>query len=424
MNKKIYIIVVIIILLTFFRVEAQYPINSPYTRFGLGDISLTGFGMNSALGGTAIGLRSSNQINYLNPASYSAQDTLSFIFDFGLTGSIRNLYSEDEQMTYRNLNIDHIAVGFPITKWLGTSIGITSYSKVGYNILLEGTLNASEYQIFHEGNGGLNRFFIGSSVRIGNNFSIGGNLSYIFGSITRNKRVILLEGGSAETKYTDKMVLGDVLFSIGVQGFKTINNNSFVVGLTIDNETKINGEYTSFIYNQYLNIRDTIDYQENTKGSVLIPMRIGVGFSYNYKDKLLIAFDYITQDWTKADIFGSNESLSSSNSLRVGLQYTPVPLTQVIRSAYWKRIKFRIGGYYTDSYLKLNENQLNDFGMTFGVGLPWKNEKRLFANSSFNLSYQLGQRGSLENGLLKETYHILSVGFTLYDFWFIKPKYD
>ena len=134
--------------------------------------------------------------------------------------------------------------------------------------------------------------------------------------------------------------------------------------------------------------------------------------------------DYSAQDWSKAQFFGEADSLTASSSIRFGLQYTPVSVDEVRRASYWKRISIRAGGFYNKTYLDINGQQLENYGMTFGIGIPWKNERNLLTKTSFNISYQLGWQGSLKNGLVKETYQVLSIGFTLYDFWFIKPKYD
>ena len=427
MRRYIDLLIPFVFLAFFFNSGAQVAINSPYTRFGLGEIAQQGFGISRGMGGTSIAHRFNNQINYLNPASYSAQDTLSFILDFGVNGEIRELSSQYETVSLKDFNMQHIAIGFPVTRWWGASIGILPYSRIGYNMLLEGAFTSTEdiYRIYYEGNGNLNKFYIGSSVRLGKHLAIGTNLSYIFGTYERNKLVSLPRDASAETMYINKTTIGDFMFNFGIQGFTKLKNGSELkMGIVLDNNTKLNGEFSSLLINNYpLNI-DTMEIYENQEGNINIPVRFGAGFLYSYKNILLIAMDYSTQDWSKARFFEKTDSLTASSSIRFGLQYTPVSIDEVRRAAYWKRISLRAGGYYNRTYLDINGQQLEDYGMTFGLGIPWKNERNLLTKTSFNISYQLGWQGSLDNGLVKETYHVFSVGFTLYDFWFIKPKYD
>lgn len=419
---------IVLVFLSFsFNSGAQVAINSPFTRFGLGEISQQGFGISRGMGGTSIAHRFSNHINYLNPASYSAQDTLSFILDFGVKGEIRELSSQYENVSLKDFNMEYIAIAFPIVKWWGASIGILPYSRIGYNMLLEGSFNTTEdiYRVYYEGNGNLNKFYIGTSVRLGRHFAIGSNFSYIFGSYERNKRVSLPHDASAETVYVNKTTIGDFMFNFGIQGFTKLKNDSkLTLGLILDNDTKLNGEFSSLLINNYVLNIDTMERRENQKGEITIPLRLGAGLMYSYKNRLLVAMDYSTQNWNKAKFFGQTDSLTSSSSLRFGLQYTPIGIDEVTRAPYWRRISFRAGAFYNKTYLDINGQQLENYGMTFGLGIPWKNERNLLTKTSFNISYQLGWQGSLDNGLVKETYHIFSVGFTLYDFWFIKPKYD
>jgi hypothetical protein len=42
----------------------------------------------------------------------------------------------------------------------------------------------------------------------------------------------------------------------------------------------------------------------------------------------------------------------------------------------------------------------------------------------FNLSYEYGVRGTNDHGLIKENYHVISLAFTLHDYWFLQSKYD
>jgi hypothetical protein len=99
-----------------------------------------------------------------------------------------------------------------------------------------------------------------------------------------------------------------------------------------------------------------------------------------------------------------------------GLQFTPNPTAL---KNYLNRIQYRLGGYYGNTYHKLHGEQLKDYGMTFGLGLPYKN-----TNSVFDISFCIGQRGTLQNNLIKENYFSVSLNMSLYDYWFIKRKFN
>ena len=112
---------------------AQNNTNSPYTRYGYGQLEDDCFSRSQAMGGTSIGLRTKNAINSTNPASYSSIDSTSFIFEMGVSGLLSNFHSGNAQNTSFTGNLDYIALQSPITKWMGLSAGLIPYSHVGYN---------------------------------------------------------------------------------------------------------------------------------------------------------------------------------------------------------------------------------------------------------------------------------------------------
>lgn len=425
--NKIFVSIWLILLITV--VNGQFISHSPYSKFGLGDISRTGFSHNRALGGIAVGLRSKNSINYLNPASYSSQDTISFIFDFGLSADFTKLESSDYKENTSNINMDHLAISFPVIRFWKTSLGITPFSKVGYNMIIEENEEESTapHSILYDGKGGINQFYLGNSFLIGNRIAIGLNISYLFGTIEQLRTVRLTNYSyQAITYFNDKLNIGDFYLDYGLQMFSDINERSRITfGFTLSNKTEINAKYDSLVVREIFGYDvDTLKRVNYNDGNILFPGRIGAGFTYEYNNKLLIGFDYISQNWSKALFFEQNYALANSSSLRIGMEYTPISLTDIRKGKYWQRIRFRLGGHYTKTYLEVNGNQVINKGVSLGLGLPWKNEKNLFTNTYFNIAYELGQRGSLDNGLIKETYHLLSIDLNLYDFWFLKPKYD
>ncbi len=411
------------------NVNGQYTSHSPYSKFGVGDVSQRGFAQNKALGGIGIGLRYKNQINYLNPASYSSQDTMSFIFDVGLLGNYTVLKTSEYEDITKDINVGHVALGFPIAKFLKSSLGIIPYSKVHYNLVMEENSddNPDNYSIAYSGRGGINQFYLGNSLLIGRNIALGVNVSYLFGVIERTKTVAFDNyEDQAYTYFNDKANIGGFYLDYGLQFFTDINDkNKLTFGLTFASKTEINVKYDSIALRDFAPFRiDTLKNNIYSDGAITLPGKIGIGLSYNFDNKLLIGFDFISENWEKAVFPSQGDTMANSSSFRFGIEYTPVPLTSQKRSKYWGRIKIRAGGHYAKSYLLINDNQLSDYGISLGIGLPWKNEKKLFTNTYFNFTYELGQRGSIDNSLIKETYNLFTIGLTLYDFWFFKPKYD
>jgi hypothetical protein len=427
-DRRLQVIALIIMLVS--PVLAQTNTDSPYSRFGIGTISPPGFERNRAMGGVGLGLRDNNYINYLNPASYSAQDSMSFIFDFGITSHYTYTESSRLNDTYYGANFDHLSLSFPITKWWAASVGIRPFSKVGYSIIVEDfdeDIGFIDYT--YSGNGGLNQLFLGSAVQIVNGLSIGANFKYLFGSIDLDRSVGF--PGKSNYSYTDvesRTIVNDFLIELGLQYTQRLGEKSNVtLGVIFDNKARVSAENRVVMRNTFPgspnNINDSTQIspvfileEYSTKGNIVIPFNIGVGLSYRFNDKFLIGVDYYQQDWTNTTFFSSNEPLTNSNHIHGGAEY--IPDREALRG-YHKRIAYRAGGYFENSYLQLQDEQLKDYGISFGVGLPLRN-----ARSTFNVAFNAGRRGTLENNLIRENYMFLSFSVTLYDFWFMKRKYD
>jgi len=407
---------------TFFS-YTQINTNSPYSRFGIGDLAKKGFANNHAMGGIAIGVRSPEYINYLNPASYSAQDSMSFIFNFGLIGNSTKFITSEDNLTRQNFNLHHLAVAFPVTKWLNTSAGLIPYSNVGYKLKEEISLQGFGTVInYYDGAGGINQFFWGNSIKLGNKLSVGFNASYLFGSIDQRKTLTFPDNESAfQTLIENRILIGDFLFGLGAQYSNNLNDAlSYTIGLTFDNKTKLKA-YQDLMTRNIISTAgganiDTLELFTGKSSHLTIPTNLGIGITLKHTNKLIIGADYSFRKWSDYESLGVSDSLENSNTLNFGMEYTP-DRSDFIN--FFKRIHYRLGGHFSNTYLYLKNNQIKDFGISFGVGIPFMNTR-----TSFNLSFEWGQRGTIKNNLLKENYAFISFSLTLYEFWFFKPKYD
>lgn len=452
MIKKILAIIIFVASTNLISL-GQSSTNSPYTRFGIGEIERNGFNNSKAMGGISTGLRMNNQINYMNPAAVSSQDTMSFIFDVGLSGTIKNLESNSASSSFKSGGFNHVAMSFPLKRWWFVALGVTPYSKIGYNVKTtephryDESINLNYY---YYGDGGLNQVFFSNSFKFLNNFSVGFNINYLFGSIEEYRQTNV-EGDfqSNVVIIEDKIRLNDFTYDIGAQYFNKINDKGFyTIGINYSNQASISGEkentaisvpyyktddtsikdYVQEIESRnYLSsyeIIDTLSSKLNDNYSIDIPAKYSIGLSAGIKDKLLVGFDYSFQDWSEvkefdvSDASGSSQSVDFSNeqSFNFGLEY--IPNRYSFRS-YLAIINYRVGMFYNKSYLKLNGNQINNYGITFGLGIPISNKK-----TSLNLSCTVGKKGTLDNNLIEENFTSFGVNFTLYDFWFFKRKYQ
>ena len=422
----------IIVLLVYCSLTASSQLNtsSPYSRFGLGEMQKQGFIKSLSMGSTGLALRTNNQINYLNPASYTATDTMSFIFDFGLN-TYRNYYiSSDDKTSMGNINLHHIAIAFPVTRWWKSSAGITPYTSVGYNIKESQNLQGiGAFNYYFTGNGGLNKLFVGNAVSFFNRINIGFNMSYLFGYINYNRQMGLLSDNAAAIPSSEnRMNIGGMMYHLGFQYSETIKEKYFItIGAIIENKSDLKTE--GLFRNQLIfpgnsaQINDSVIifpsiniHTESLTGKINLPRNVGVGLSLGIRNVLTLTGDYYMQDWSNTLILGKNDSLTNSGSMHLGAEF--IPSTSMLRS-YFSRIHYRVGGYQSNTYISIRGQQINDYGMTFGLGLPFRNTK-----TSFNVGVILGQRGTLKNDLIKENYGIVHFGVSLHDIWFRKRKYE
>jgi hypothetical protein len=171
---------------------AQNNTNSPYTRYGYGDLSNRGFANNKAMGGIAYGMRNSAHINPLNPASYTAIDSLTFLFEGGVSLQNDNVSDGNQRMNVKNSSLDYIAMQFRAHKRVGITLGMLPYSNVGYSVYstYSETATSPAYTKQMTGDGGLHQAFGGVGLKILNNLSVGANFSLMWGDITRTLSMI------------------------------------------------------------------------------------------------------------------------------------------------------------------------------------------------------------------------------------------
>ena len=180
-------LIVLLLMVLSGEAVAQNNTNSPYTRYGYGQLADQGSSNSKAMGGVAYALRDKYQINFANPASYTAVDSLTFIFDGGVSLQNTNLSNGTLKQNAKNSSFDYITMQFRASRWAAISIGLLPYANVGYNMGEYETIeNSTEsYSKQYSGEGGLHQLYVGAGFKIFKNFSIGANISYLWGDVTR-----------------------------------------------------------------------------------------------------------------------------------------------------------------------------------------------------------------------------------------------
>lgn len=405
--------------------QGQIRIASPYSRFGLGDISDNNNAWNMSMGQSSFALSSPQHINYNNPASYAAFDSSSFVFEGGFNAKFVTLTSDFERASRNYASLGYLLFGLPVTKWWKTSLGLVPFSDVGYNVV-----NYEEYETvgtvlrLYSGAGGINRLYWGNAFRLFKGFSIGFNASYLFGKMSREATVMFPDSvNTMNFKVVNDLTMNDIYFNFGLQYKARIKKDLFMNFGAVFANSNLMSAKTNVIANTFLLSttgveypRDTIVNEEDLKGDITIPMMIGGGIGMEMTDKFTFGIDFRWQNWQDFKAFGMTDSLKNSWHIAAGGEIIPNANNY---KSYFSRMRYRLGFVYQKTYLYLRENQLNDYAFSFGLGLPLRGMK-----TTLNLGAQVGVRGTTEQNLIRESYFKFVLGFSIYEHWFLKRKYQ
>ncbi len=396
-------------------VFSQTNTSYPYSIYGIGDIKPAGTGQSRAMGGAGIALASNLAINNINPASYHAFDSLSFMLNAGLDMKFSKYYDQYQSQKNTTAGIGYFSLGFRFTKWWANCIGIAPYSSVGDNInttkAIEGTSNS--FNVNLQGTGGLNQYYWGNSFTLFKNFSIGVNAAYLLGRIKQTQDLTSnYFSGTLETQ--DEVTVSKIYLSYGLQyAFDLGKKMKWTVGAIYGAKSNLLLSHQMIILG---NAADTLESNVLNTSTFTLPQYYGVGASVKLADKLLVTADYRFYQWSQAVSTTPGVKYVNSTNYYLGAEWLP---STSFRSPYIAKIKYRAGGYLNNSYLQLSGNQIQDMGLSAGLCFP------LINHLSLSVAYSIGQRSSVKSsGLISENYQTLLFDITLGDLWFIKPKFN
>ena len=388
------------------RILTAQSTSSPYSMFGLGVPEEQSTGFSKAMGGTGIGIPSRQYLNLQNPASYAGLDSLLSIFEVGIFGKYTNFATKTESQSLLNANLKYILMGFRLTRRISTSFGFAPYSSIGYNINSTSPLLGSNLTInkSYTGEGGVNQVYLGGSIKIIKNLSLGVNAAYLFGNVTHS------ESGSGLT-YTLKDVtyVSNINLKYGINYNFAIKNTGFGLGviytngknLSTSNETSVTtGTGTTQINSRTHNFR--------------IPQDFGAGI-YVGKGFFLAGADFERSLWKGTKFENPLVEARNSDRISVGVEFPSLG----INKGTTRMIIYRLGAEYKGSPYIIQGAPINYYGITMGAGLPLKG-----VTSVMNVSLELGQNGVKAEDLFKESFVTVHLDLALRDLWFRKHRYE
>ena len=417
MTLRRNILILALFLISIPALMAQNGTMTPYSRYGYGILSDHATSMQRQMGGVGYAMNSGRQINVMNPASYAAIDSLTFLFDMGI--DLTSLWSSEEQAgtTARNQDfgggLDYVTMQFPLGKYMGASIGLVPYSSVGYSFGSDIDNGAS----LRQGSGSINEFYLGVAGRPFRGLTVGANVSYLFGTILNDSYAVISSAQSA--LFEKQLIVRDYHLNFGVQYSHSIApGRVLTAGLTYSPAKTLLGTACTYYYDVLLDSKPEITDEYSLHHNFTLPETWGAGLNYRMNNNLMVEFDFTYQPWSKAKFRATSEDpvvtgvFADRTKYAIGGQYAINP-----RGNYAQRIQFRLGGYYSNDYLVVKDNRLREHGVSIGCGLPVPGFKTVV-----NLGLEWKHRQGHPQALIKEDYLNITLGINFNESWFRKSK--
>ena len=393
---------------------------SPYSVFGYGERRSEPNAVYTGMGGISQSFSGINHINVQNPASYSELGFTTFLIEGNLNAVQfkSNGATSDQSIAY----VSNFTIGLPFKK-TAVALGFSPFSSVGYSTR-ETNADVTPNQVsFFDGKGGINQVYLGASYSIIKGLNIGINGNYLFGKIERRITSQQIDGaqlGTVQEKITG--INGGFQFDLGVYYSRKIKKGMNVNGgITYRPRTILDTKYEQYVYsaleNNGIQVPNDTVFSNIIDGKLVVPSKLSIGTGLEKNLKWGIGAQFDLEQFSEFELNGVNQMLD--NSLRFAVGGYWIPKYNSFQS-YFDRITYRGGLYYEQTHLNIENNRLNNYGMTFGLGLPISND----GVSSLNVAMEVGKRGTQRNLLVEENYINLKLNFSFNDLWFKKRKYD
>lgn len=396
---------------------AQNATLSPYSYYGLGAPASNRTVENNAMGGITA-YADSTHFSLDNPATLGKLKFVQYRIGVGYTTANQLSGSNNGNSTTTSLN--YLALSVP-TKYFAFSFGLRPESSVGYRFSSKETLNGQEQTSLFDGSGGVNSTFLSLAVNPIKGLSFGISASYAFGLTEKTFRRGLV-GVQLDTRVFTRSELSGMRYTFAMHYNQKVFDR-YNIHLAAMHRPKASLESANSRTVSTITTSGTIGTQQsidlralaNTSNTFAAENMLGIAFGV--PQQLFFGATYVAESSGRVIPLETNSDAQfvASSQLSVGGFFIP---KHDSFTNYLKRISYRVGARWEHTGLELKNQAIKDFGINFGLGLP------VGGLSKINIGLELGQLGTSNQGLIKENYTNISVGFSLSDVWFIKRKYD
>ncbi|MFA6060177.1 MAG: hypothetical protein WC756_18385 [Taibaiella sp.] len=408
------------IILTLLLLNGSYAltaqsITSPYSILGIGDIESKDFGKFFGMSSTSLAMRSASFINLNNPASLTALDPNMLNIDMNSrwrSSSFQYPAGDSFTSSYNDAAIRRLSLTFRPNQSWGFSFGIKPYSTVNYLIdeklaLRSGGSTSIDKTV--TGSGGISQVYLANGIKLSKNFSVGLTASYLFGSLTRNT-LYYYEDLGINISRNEYEKLSGFQFQGGFQYTgKTGEHITHNIGITLGSPTSLKGDYEI----EYIENDTVMNSSSSEIKTFKVPLQFGIGYACIINDMITIAADYNRWNWASQKLDYPNAYTHASQRFSLGFQYAP---QKSIQGQMREKVFIQAGVSYEQGYIAINNKQINDMSASVGLG---SNLSRLI---NVYIGLEVGKKGNVNDGQIKENYTQISAGVTLKEFWYNAKK--
>lgn len=411
--------------------SAQPGSKSPYSQYGLGALGDQSQSVSRGMNGVGLALRSGTVANTLNPAAYSAIDSLTMLFDIAMAGQITNYKENGKSVNNKGATFEHIVGTFRLRKNVGMTFGILPYSTIDYEYKTSEYLDNENGTITetYTGSGGLHQFMLGVGWQVIPHLSLGANVAYLWGK--QNKTV-----ASSSTTYINSLTKNyNALFNsyniqLGAQWEQQLTRKDMLtVGATMNVGHSLGANANCLIINTNSSTsqRDTTTFVVDNGFS--IPWTYGVGLGWTHGSNIFVGADFTMQKWGSLDYpdYDAEQGayVKKSGLLRdlykvnLGADWVPNEMSR----KYFSRIHYRVGAGFATPYYKINgKDGPKELSLSAGFGLPLQNSWNSRGNMKPVLNISAQWTRSAATGLITENAFRINIGLTFNERWFAKWK--
>ena len=431
-NKRwLYRPVIILFALTVSSISlAQGGTVSPYSQYGLGEFAQRGGGLNQGMNGLGIGVHQGFNVNPLNPASYAYVDSLTMLFDMGLSGQVTNFNENGHKENAKAASFEYVMGSFRLMKNVGLTFGLLPMTNVGYKYNSKTYLKEVQTSVVttHVGDGGLHQLFLGVGARPVKSLAIGANVGYLWGGYDRG----VASSSSSTINNLSKIYSASVhnyTIDVGVQYDQRIGKADLLtIGLTYGLGHKLGADAECSVISTNSSVSKADTTKVILENALELPHTFGAGFSYSHGNKWMVGADAQLQYWNKTSFpdYDNGEYvlrsglLDNSYKFTAGGEYCPRWNARNV----FQRIRYRFGAGYTSPYYKINgQSGPRQISASIGFGIPIANA--YISNTSMffpflNISAQYVNNSA--SGFIKENIFRINIGLTFNERWFAKWK--